>query len=231
MSNHFDLIVTAQADTLAVHLSLRDANGHTLAQHDADLGALAAGQLQALFDLREFVHRYAAAGQEAAEVEAVGVCIAEQVLGDAIFGHLWRPTTQRTLRIQLPGAAHTGAGGDANPLAAALARVPWEIARPAPGKPSLAERNLLVRVVHDMRPPAAQPLTLQAGKALRVLLVQAEARGARPLGMRAERLALQDSREIVSPALKQGWWAVLRRGFVAWTAHLFLRLAGFSGRY
>ena len=44
-------------------------------------------------------------------------------------------------------------------------------------------------------------------------------------------LALQDSREIVSPALRQGWWAVLRRGFVAWTAHLFLRLAGFSGRY
>ena len=195
MSNHFDLIVSAQADTLAVHLSLRDANGHTLAQHDADLGALAAGQLQALFDLREFVHRYAAAGQEAAEVEAVGVCIAEQVLGDAIFGHLWRPTTQRTLRIRLPaanpGAAHTGARGDANPLAAALARVPWEIARPAPGQPSLAERNLLVRVVHDMQPPAAQPLTLQPDEALRVLLVQAEARSARPLGMRAERLALQ----------------------------------------
>ena len=65
------------------------------------------------------------------------------------YGHLplrsGSPESQRTLRIQLPGATE-----EDNHLAAALARVPWEIARPAADQPTLAERNLLVRVVHDM---------------------------------------------------------------------------------
>jgi cardiolipin synthase len=36
---------------------------------------------------------------------------------------------------------------------------------------------------------------------------------------------------VLSPPVGKGWWAVLRRGFVAWAAHWFLRLAGLSGRY
>ena len=49
----------------------------------------------------------------------------------------------------------------------------------------------------------------------------------------AQRLeaALAESREVLSPPVGKGWWAVLRRGFVAWAAHWFLRLAGLSGRY
>jgi cardiolipin synthase len=43
--------------------------------------------------------------------------------------------------------------------------------------------------------------------------------------------ALAESREVLSPPVGAGWWAVLRRGFVAWSAHWFLRLAGLSGRY
>lgn len=43
--------------------------------------------------------------------------------------------------------------------------------------------------------------------------------------------ALAESREVLSPPVSAGWWAVLRRGFVAWAAHWFLRLAGLSGRY
>jgi cardiolipin synthase len=39
------------------------------------------------------------------------------------------------------------------------------------------------------------------------------------------------SREITRPSLGHGWWPMLRRGFVAWTAYWFLRLAGMSGRY
>ena len=37
--------------------------------------------------------------------------------------------------------------------------------------------------------------------------------------------------EILRPPLGAGWLAVLRRGFVAWAAYWFLRLAGMSGRY
>jgi len=50
------------------------------------------------------------------------------------------------------------------------------------------------------------------------------------LGLRIE-AAVQASREVLRPPVGAGWWAVLRRGFVAWTAYWFLRLAGISGRY
>ena len=43
--------------------------------------------------------------------------------------------------------------------------------------------------------------------------------------------ALLHSREVVRPPVGQGWWSVLRRGFVAWVAYWFLRLAGINGRY
>jgi hypothetical protein len=33
------------------------------------------------------------------------------------------------------------------------------------------------------------------------------------------------------PGLDRGWWAGLQRAVVAWTARLYLRLAGFTGRY
>ncbi len=41
----------------------------------------------------------------------------------------------------------------------------------------------------------------------------------------------QDAREVLRPPEAAGWWPVLQRGFVAWAAHWFLRLAGLSGRY
>jgi cardiolipin synthase len=43
--------------------------------------------------------------------------------------------------------------------------------------------------------------------------------------------AIGQSREVTAPPVKRGWLAALRRVFVAWTAHWFLRLAGLSGRY
>jgi cardiolipin synthase len=43
--------------------------------------------------------------------------------------------------------------------------------------------------------------------------------------------ALQSATEVVRAPDGQGWWAWLRRGFVAWTAYWFLRLAGITGRY
>ncbi len=43
--------------------------------------------------------------------------------------------------------------------------------------------------------------------------------------------AVQVSREVLRPPAGTGGWAMLRRSFVAWTAHWFLRLAGIGGRY
>ena len=44
-------------------------------------------------------------------------------------------------------------------------------------------------------------------------------------------VAFRSSLEVVRPHDGTGWWAVLRRGFVAWMAYWFLRVAGMSGRY
>ncbi|MFO1217372.1 MAG: cardiolipin synthase ClsB [Burkholderiaceae bacterium] len=43
--------------------------------------------------------------------------------------------------------------------------------------------------------------------------------------------AIAVSREVSDATVPSGWWQVLRRGFVAWVAHWFLRMAGISGRY
>jgi len=43
--------------------------------------------------------------------------------------------------------------------------------------------------------------------------------------------AITVSQQVSQPPLGSGWWGTLRRGFVAWTAYWFLRLAGMSGRY
>jgi cardiolipin synthase A/B len=44
-------------------------------------------------------------------------------------------------------------------------------------------------------------------------------------------LAVAASAQITTPPLAQGAWAVLQRGFVAWMAHWYLRMAGLNGRY
>ena len=43
--------------------------------------------------------------------------------------------------------------------------------------------------------------------------------------------AVAVSREVTRPALRHGWWPTLQRGFVAWCAHVYLRMAGITGRY
>jgi cardiolipin synthase A/B len=43
--------------------------------------------------------------------------------------------------------------------------------------------------------------------------------------------ALAASSQITVPPFQKGSWAVLRRGFVAWSAHWYLRMAGLNGRY
>jgi hypothetical protein len=181
----FDLIITADYPSRSAEFRLLDAHGAQLAFRQTNFKAITASHFQGLFDLRNFLRHYVAAGNEAAAVAEIGVCIAQEVLGAEIFRHLWASESQRTLRIQLPGATE-----QENYLAAALARVPWEIARPVADQPTLGERNLLVRVVHDRLAPASQPVALMAEECLRVLFVFAEARGSHPLGARQERIEL-----------------------------------------
>jgi tetratricopeptide (TPR) repeat protein len=185
MPAHFDLIINADYPNRTAEFRLLDANGGQLAWRQTDFKTIPAGLRQGLFDLRNYLRMYVEEGRESAAAAEIGVSIAEEVLGREIFETLWKSESQRTLRIQLPGASQEG-----NYLAAALARVPWEIARPSPDKPTLGERNLLVRVVHDAQAPDSQPMELAPEEPLRVLFVFAEARGSRPLGARQERLDL-----------------------------------------
>ncbi|HPM81431.1 MAG TPA: hypothetical protein PLF81_12065, partial [Candidatus Anammoximicrobium sp.] len=182
MAAQFDLIITADYANRTAEFRLLDAHGVQLARRQTDFKTISAGHLHGLFDLRNYLRTLVEPGSEVAAVAEIGVCIAEDVLGQEIFERLWQSESQRTLRIQLPGAEQ-----QENHLAVALSRVPWEIARPSPDRPTLGERNLLVRVVHDMQAPASEPLELEPNEPLRVLFVFAEARGSRPLGSRQER--------------------------------------------
>jgi hypothetical protein len=169
MPSDFDLIITADYPSRTAELRLLDAHGVQLAFRQTDFKTIAVSRQQGLFDLRDYLRYYVEPGQEAASVAEIGVCIAEEVLGADLFRTLAASEAQRTLRIQLPGATEVD-----NHLAAALARVPWEMARAAADQPTLGERNLLVRVVHDMTAPATQPLALGRDECLRVLFVFAE---------------------------------------------------------
>ena len=182
MPTHFDLIITADVPNHTAEFRLLDAHGSQLAYRQTDFKTISVSHRHGLFNLRDYLRLYVEEGKEAAAVAEIGVCIAEDVLGEDIFKILWESKSQRTLRVQLPGASE-----QENHLAAALARVPWEIAKPQVDADTLGERNLLVRIVHDMHASASQPIELASGEALRVLFVFAQARGSRPLGARKER--------------------------------------------
>lgn len=185
MPTHFDLIISADSPNFTAEFRLRDAHGSQLSFHQIDFKNITASHLQGLFDLRNYLRLYVEDGSESRALAEIGTCIAEEVLGTEIFEKLWHSKSERTLRIQLPGATQ-----EDNHLAAGLARVPWEIARASIEQNTLGDRNLVVRVVHDMKASSSEPIELGTEEALRILFVFAEARGSRPLGARQERLEL-----------------------------------------
>ncbi len=187
MSTRFDLVITADYPSRTAEFFLKDAHGGQLAFRRVEFKDIPVSRQQGLFNLRDYLRHYIEPQRERDAIADVGVSIAENVLGAKIFEILASGTHQRTLRIQLPGAEAKG-----NPLAAALARVPWEIARASANDFTLAERNLLVRVVHDMSESPSKPLALAAGEFLRILFVFAEARGSAPLATRRVQRALLD---------------------------------------
>lgn len=184
MHPDFTLRVTPRGDGHTAELRLLDGAESQVGYRAVDFDAFSPATKQGLFDLRDFVRIYAAqsgqVGRSAdALVDGVGVTLARDVLGDQMFGVLSRSDTRRTLRVQFPIAAQ-------NQLAAALARVPWEIARASEDEPTLAEKNLIVRAIVGSEPEPA-PLVLEKDEALRVLFIFAEAPGSRPLAARQER--------------------------------------------
>ena len=186
MSDNFELNITTDSAQQSAEFRLLDAHGVQLGYKHTNLKSLSLSERQSLFDLRHYLNNYVEPDRQAASMAEVGVCIAEKVLGLAISSQLWASAAQRSARIVLQGAAEAH-----NPLAADMARVPWEIARPSASQPTLAERNLVLRLVHSAQSQASEPLHLGANEDLRVLFVFAESRGSRPLGARQERQALE----------------------------------------
>jgi len=94
---------------------------------------------------------------------------------------------ERTLIIRLPNA-------DDDPLAAAFARVPWEIARPNENAEPLFARNMAIQAISEgfAAEYEESSLSLQPNEALRVLLIFAHAPESTPLSARLEREQLLD---------------------------------------
>ncbi|HEY2294282.1 MAG TPA: CHAT domain-containing protein [Thermoanaerobaculia bacterium] len=174
-------------DAGVVRLRLTDEHGRQLGAHQVRLAEHKAALWQGLFDTGSFVRTYANSmrftGRPATAAELldqIGVFLGETVLGSEILGKLYPGIHHRSLLVRQPEALE-------DRLAAAFARVPWEIARPAAGQPSLFERNLVVRMEMPGAATAWAPPAPGPDEPLRVLLVFAEAPGSRPLAMRLER--------------------------------------------
>lgn len=183
----FELAVATDPGAGVIHLRLLDGDGCQVAAHQVRLADHAAALWEGLFDTRAHVERYAggtrftdhpATPEEL--LERLGLFLGREVLGPEITAALAAGVHQRTLLVRQPSAQ--------DPLAAACARVPWEIARPGPGEKALAESNLVVRTaLAEGEAGAWTAPPPETDEPLRLLLIFAEAPGSRPLAMRLER--------------------------------------------
>jgi hypothetical protein len=186
----FHLDVDPDATAGVVHLRLTDEQRRQLGAHQVRLADHGAALWQGLFDTRSYVRYYTGVhvtGQPATAEDLLarlGVFLGQSVLGTEITAKLAAGVRQRTLLVKMPPTREDQPENDR--LAAAFARVPWEIARPADGAQALYENNLVVRMESPVPTPADAP-PLEGDEPLRVLLVFAEAPGSRPLAMRLER--------------------------------------------
>jgi tetratricopeptide (TPR) repeat protein len=196
--DRFELELETDAQEGILRLRLKDRDGKQLGHNLVRLADHPRGLLEGIFDTREYVRRCRGAvfqgspGPATPEylVARLGVFLANDMLGPGIMEHLLKWHARRTLLIRLPPMQKEGKN---DWLAVAVARIPWEIARPSLDHAPLMERNLLVRGLPDelggARPPVAR---LADDEPLRVLFVYAEAPGSRPLAMRLERERLRE---------------------------------------
>jgi hypothetical protein len=97
-------VITADQASGRAEFRLLDEHGTQLEYRETDFSTIPVGLRHGLSDLRNYLRHYVEEGNQVAAVAGIGVCIAEDVLGREVFEPLWKPETQRTLRIQLPGA-------------------------------------------------------------------------------------------------------------------------------
>jgi tetratricopeptide (TPR) repeat protein len=161
-------------------------DGREIAAHEVSLDAHPPSMWSGLFDTRRHVSRMRDVEAPEAQLAALGRFLGEHVLGREIAAALAEGVDQRTVLVRLPDPEGDG-------LAAAFARVPWELAR-APGvEGTLLDRNVVVRAAPAGVEPARETaITVEPGKPVRVLLVFAEAPGSRPLAARLERERLRE---------------------------------------
>ena len=182
----FMLDVITDADGRSAQLRLSDDADVHLAAHDVKLASGSAAQWEGLFDTRTHVRRMEAVRPAELTLAELGSFLASVVLGPDIMRHLAAGEHRRTLLIRLPDTA-------TDRLAAAFARVPWEIARAEGDARTLLQRNVVVRaMMTGTQPGGVVPVQPAAGEPIRVLLVFAEAPGSRPLAMRLERERLRE---------------------------------------
>ncbi|MFL6293927.1 MAG: hypothetical protein ACJ759_23780, partial [Thermoanaerobaculia bacterium] len=179
------LDVRTDPDSDVIRLRLTDEHDRQLGANQVRLSEHSAALWQGLFDTRSYVDTYADSVRftdrpATAEdlFEKIGVFLGQNVLGSEILAALYPGVYQRSLLVRI---------APEDRIAAAFARVPWEIARPAPVLEPLFERNLVVRMETPGASSTYAPPLPGPEEHLRVLLVYAEAPGSRPLAMRLER--------------------------------------------
>ena len=181
---NYRLDIETDSSTREVFLKLYDDSGVELSNSQVRLANLSPSLLQGLFDTRAYVERYSHpsltdAGAKSAEkiLADLGTSLGLEILGNDIMDNL-SGSDQRTLIINLP----TVVSGDA--LAAAVARIPWEVARKSPTEKPLFEQNVFIRtVLSGITPVVANDTEYDP---LRILFVFTEMPGSH-LSMRLER--------------------------------------------
>jgi tetratricopeptide (TPR) repeat protein len=167
-------------------LRLSRHEGPFVAAHEVDLARHPASSWHGLFDLRRHVQTHRRVMPAKEQIAALGRFLGEKVLGPAIAGALAEGIAHRTLMVRLSSDPD-------DTLAAAFARVPWEIAIAPRDARTLWGRNVVVRVtLEGAEPKNEATIAPSAMDPLRVLLVFADAPEQRPLAARLERERLLD---------------------------------------
>ena len=177
----FTLDVATEPAARRAILRLSHAGGQFIAAHDVDLTQHTDADWHSLFDTRRHIRSLEGITTPAVSLAAIGRFLGEHVLGPEIVRVLADGVNSRTLLVRLPSDPE-------DRLAAAFARVPWEIAR-APGDDrTLGSRNVVLRAALEGEEPARETsIIVGPSEPVRVLLVFAETPGQRPLAARQER--------------------------------------------
>ena len=186
----FELLVTTYPESNMFRLVLRDSRGVYRGATQVQPESLDRTLWRGLLDSRVFIREKASESIEQT-ISDLGKILADDILGREIMGALTESESRRCLHIKLPETAD-------DKLAAALARIPWEIAR-SPSDRSISytrdllENNLVISVTtdgvrgRDTQVKKAAKAVRDDEKPLRVLLVFADATHGGTLSWRQER--------------------------------------------